>query len=283
MDDSEGEQQTLQEEETTSSSRQLIKVPLGINLRDEFDTYEEFDKLLKELSRKNFVHFWKRDCRTVEGAKKKTERYIDPKIKYYQLKYSCVHGGRMFKKKTEANLDSKPECEANFYLIATQDGKKLFVKSLNNHHNHEVSEATYLKYFIEEKVKRGKRGRPRKKIMQVKQEINEYTTGYLYSSKFESETEEGNMHLDNTAEYPITVNVPQYESPSDHNTMLQYESSLCNQNTNINNNAKEDDIDHFLKYLGCEMRQIKNKKVIKTLKRKFISMIQMAQDDEESS
>lgn len=104
-------------EQPTSQTKNLVKVSLGINLRDEFDTYEEFDKKLKELSKKHFVHFWKRDCRTVQGAKKKTERFIDPKIKYYQLKYSCVHGGRMFKKKNETNQSAKLVVDYNDCFI----------------------------------------------------------------------------------------------------------------------------------------------------------------------
>ncbi|KAF2904796.1 hypothetical protein ILUMI_01361 [Ignelater luminosus] len=266
-------------EQPAPQAKNLVKVSLGINLRDEFDTYEDFDKKLKELSKKNFVHFWKRDCRTVEGAKKKTERYIDPKIKYYQLKYSCVHGGRMFKKKNETSQSAKQECEANFYLIATPDGTKLFVKSLNNYHNHEVSESTYLKYFMEEK---SKRGRPRKKTKQIKEEVDdEYTSGYIYG-KFESDTEEENIHLDSTADYSMGMNVQQYDGSADQSAMIQYDSSSCNQDVNVLPSTKDDDIDQFLKYLGSEIRQIRNKKAIKTLKRKFIALVQKAQDEEDS-
>ncbi|KAB0801903.1 hypothetical protein PPYR_04089 [Photinus pyralis] len=236
--------------------KQLINIPLGINLNDEFETYEEFDQLLKESAHRHYLQFWKRDCRTVEGAKKKTDRYINPNIKYYQLKYSCVQGGRVFRRKNK----SLEECEANFYLTATPDGEKLFVKSLNNFHNHEVSEESYIKYFNGDRYKRVR-----------KKEKIEPGLEYPATYSAQSESEDTNTNSDNTM---ITNPFLMDNNPSLVEQLDHY--------TNTNQFRESDGIDEFLKYISSEIRQIQSPKVIKCLKRKFIALVQEAQDEDES-
>lgn len=247
----------IEESPSSTINKQLINIPLGINLNDEFETYEEFDNLLKETSQRNFLHFWKRDCRTVEGAKKKTDRYINPKIKYYQLKYSCIQGGRVFRRKNK----SLEECEANFYLTATPNGDKLFVKSLNNIHNHEVSEAVYLKYFNGEKYKRGPKKKDDTKL--------EYTV--TYSTK--SEIEDTNTNADDKEVKDTSCQI--------ENNCL-FTTQYDNYTSASQLSRDTDGIDEFLKYISSEMRQIRSPKVLKCLKRKFINLVQQAQDEDES-
>ena len=43
---------------------------------------------------KNFVQYYRRNSRTIEAAKHKTKRYLNPNLQYYQIKYACIHGGR---------------------------------------------------------------------------------------------------------------------------------------------------------------------------------------------
>ena len=54
---------------------------------------------LKEFEDFYFVKFWKREARTVEAAQKRVNRYLSPGLKYYQLKYACIHGGQAFRAK----------------------------------------------------------------------------------------------------------------------------------------------------------------------------------------
>ena len=64
---------------------------------DSFKTFDELEKRLKEFESVHYVKFWKREARTVEAATKKVNRYINPRLKYYQLKYTCIHGGQVFR------------------------------------------------------------------------------------------------------------------------------------------------------------------------------------------
>lgn len=66
---------------------------------DSFRTFDELEKSLKEFESFHYVKFWKRDARTVEAAKNRVNRYINPRLKYYQLKYTCIHGGQVFRPK----------------------------------------------------------------------------------------------------------------------------------------------------------------------------------------
>ena len=66
------------------------------------DTFESFDALvtkIKAYQQAKFVQFWRRDARTIEAAKKRLDRYLNPSLKYYELKFCCIHGGQAFKPK----------------------------------------------------------------------------------------------------------------------------------------------------------------------------------------
>ncbi len=51
---------------------------------------------LKRFEQTQFTKFWKREARTVESSQKRVNRLLDPALKYYQLKYTCIHGGQSF-------------------------------------------------------------------------------------------------------------------------------------------------------------------------------------------
>ena len=66
---------------------------------DSFTTFDELERSLKEFESFHYVKFWKREARTVKAAEKRVNRYINPRLKYYQLKYACIHGGQVFRPK----------------------------------------------------------------------------------------------------------------------------------------------------------------------------------------
>lgn len=73
-----------------------MDVPLGIVKGDRFNTYEEIEIKIEESSKMNFVQLYKRESRSVAADVKKTKRYLDPKLKFYQVEWACIHGGRQF-------------------------------------------------------------------------------------------------------------------------------------------------------------------------------------------
>ena len=64
---------------------------------DKFQSLEQLEQKIKLFEESNYVQLWKREARTIEGAQKRIARYLKPELRYYQLKYCCVHGGKGFK------------------------------------------------------------------------------------------------------------------------------------------------------------------------------------------
>ena len=66
------------------------------------ETFGSFDALLTRIrayEQAKFVQLWKRDCRTIEAAKKRLNRPLKLSLKYYEVKFCCIHGGQRFKAK----------------------------------------------------------------------------------------------------------------------------------------------------------------------------------------
>lgn len=66
---------------------------------DLFSSYNELVDRLEVHTAESFVHYWRRDTRTVAGAIMKTARNVNPALKYYSVRYACVHGGQKYAKK----------------------------------------------------------------------------------------------------------------------------------------------------------------------------------------
>ncbi len=64
-----------------------------------FESFDVLEKKLDEYKQKNFVEFWKRDSRTIAAAKKRVDRPLKSQLKYYEVKFCCIHGGLSFKPK----------------------------------------------------------------------------------------------------------------------------------------------------------------------------------------
>ena len=65
---------------------------------EKFNSVQEFDLKLEAYKKQAFVEFWRRDSRTITAARKRgVDRPLKADLKYYDLKYCCVHGGRVFK------------------------------------------------------------------------------------------------------------------------------------------------------------------------------------------
>ncbi|CAI6371518.1 unnamed protein product [Macrosiphum euphorbiae] len=69
------------------------------------------------------------------------------KIKYYYIKYCCVHGGCHKKKKNtldqRVTSTMRQGCEAFIYLKASANGQQLEITKMDETHNHETSKILY--------------------------------------------------------------------------------------------------------------------------------------------
>ncbi|KAF7997233.1 hypothetical protein HCN44_005510 [Aphidius gifuensis] len=128
---------------------------ISFHMGELFDSYEDLEYKLDTYSQRNFVHFWRRDSRTVNGAHMKTARPICEKLKYYSVKYACIYGGQKFLPRGAGRRQSqsiRTNCPAHIMLRASKDGTKLEVTGVNNEHNHEISEELFKKLPQERKL-----------------------------------------------------------------------------------------------------------------------------------
>lgn len=75
--------------------------PPVFSLGDRFRSIDALEKKLKSFESSTFTKFWKREARTIEAAQKRIDRHLNPDLKYYQLKYACIHGGQAFRPKSK--------------------------------------------------------------------------------------------------------------------------------------------------------------------------------------
>ena len=122
--------------------------------------FEDLEQHLKFYEEQQFVKFWRTDSRTIKAAQKRLNNPFRDQLKYYEITYSCIHGGRKFKARGEGkrcstsrvififmpshnlsmmqlhNRTFRKDCNAQLKLRASDDGTVLIVRNFCNQHNH---------------------------------------------------------------------------------------------------------------------------------------------------
>ena len=89
-----------------ASEVQVENTPVSFSVGDIFPAFEQLEAKIKSYEEQNYVKFWKRDCRTIEAARKRVNRSLSDNIKYYEVTYCCIHGGKKFKARGEGKRSS---------------------------------------------------------------------------------------------------------------------------------------------------------------------------------
>ena len=87
-------------EEQCIEDAQIVEVETTsclFSVGDCFDSLPVVEEQIRQYESIKFVQFWKREARTIEVARKRVNRYLNPKLKYHEIKYCCIHGGQKFK------------------------------------------------------------------------------------------------------------------------------------------------------------------------------------------
>ena len=78
---------------------------MAITQGDCFLTFTALDEAINEYMKVNFVQLYKRNTRTINGFKKhfpsKSALSISPDLKYGEIDYHCIHGGKKFVSKIQ--------------------------------------------------------------------------------------------------------------------------------------------------------------------------------------
>ena len=72
----------------------MQKTDVTFQIGEHFKTFEELECKLKLYENVTSTIFSIKACRTVNAARKQTTRPLSDSIKYYQISYRCIHGGR---------------------------------------------------------------------------------------------------------------------------------------------------------------------------------------------
>jgi hypothetical protein len=73
-----------------------VPVKVSFIVGESFESFEELEKKVNEYEQCNSVQLWKRDTRTIRAAQKRLNRSLNERIKYYEIVYACIHGGKKF-------------------------------------------------------------------------------------------------------------------------------------------------------------------------------------------
>ena len=76
---------------------------VNFELSERFASFQDFIIKLEAFKESNFVELWIRNSRTVEAAQKRIKCTLNPSLTYYEIKYSCVHGGKRFSSRSKGH------------------------------------------------------------------------------------------------------------------------------------------------------------------------------------
>ncbi|ENN78623.1 hypothetical protein D910_02668 [Dendroctonus ponderosae] len=150
MDEMEAfEEDQDENQEVQNGGEEMVHVPLDIQVGDQFSSFAEFKEKLDDTSRENLVRFSKRDSRTLEAAKRKVKRPMNPELEFYHLRYACFYSqknrprgtGKRNRRSLARQFDVS--CPASISLKATENGQFLEVYNIMNGHNHPVNEDVF--------------------------------------------------------------------------------------------------------------------------------------------
>ena len=67
---------------------------VSFSVGDSFESFDALQTKIKAYEQAHYVQFWRRDSHTIEAAKKRLDRSLNPALKYYEVKFCCIHGGQ---------------------------------------------------------------------------------------------------------------------------------------------------------------------------------------------
>ena len=137
----------------SSGNKMVVEFEVG----EKFSSFQELEKKIHNYEETEHAKLWKRDSRTIQAAIKKKSISAEKvptteeqeKLKYYEVRYACVHGGRIHKSASSgarASHTFRDNCPFNLIIRLFNDGKSLSVRSINTEHNHILGEESY-KYY----------------------------------------------------------------------------------------------------------------------------------------
>eukprot|EP00111_Clytia_hemisphaerica_P013808 TCONS_00040644-protein len=125
---------------------------------ERFSSFEELERKLKIYKEENATELYKVNTRSLENAVKRksitTDKNINSDLRYYELNYRCVEGGKCSSRSTGKRKTKtfKKECPFIIKFGADEDAQTLVVKSIKDEHNHQLDKNLFRHYTSQRKV-----------------------------------------------------------------------------------------------------------------------------------
>ncbi|XP_044252681.1 uncharacterized protein LOC123003763 [Tribolium madens] len=112
-----------------------------------FNSYDELTLFVSQYELFQRQKFWKRSSRKISSTPN-IKRFINPELIYYEITYSCIHGGEKYKSRSKGLRKSisfrlEAPCNAFIKLRASREGDCLEIKSFNEEHNHDFNQTRW--------------------------------------------------------------------------------------------------------------------------------------------
>ena len=69
---------------------------MSFSVGQQFSSFSDVAKAIQDYENLTYCKLWIRDSRSVEAGRKRMSRYLSDTIKYYEITYCCIHGGKKF-------------------------------------------------------------------------------------------------------------------------------------------------------------------------------------------
>ena len=85
-----------------NKSRQYFKMVdeknnVTFHVSEQFKSFQSLQEKISSYETENFVKLWIRDSRSISAAQGRVKRKLSDEIRYYELMYAGIHGGKKFK------------------------------------------------------------------------------------------------------------------------------------------------------------------------------------------
>ena len=121
-----------------------------IELGATFPSFSELEDVIELYQQSKHAQLYISDSQILQGAVKRTSKIAKEaprELVYYSLTYLCIHGGRKFKSQGAGvrpnHQTFKQGCCAKMIVRIDETLKNLKITSLNESHNHEMSEQAF--------------------------------------------------------------------------------------------------------------------------------------------
>ena len=88
----------------------------NLHIGQTVEDFAAFESAIMRYQNAENVQFYRRDFRRVDKAQPRLEKKLNPKIKYYEVKYHCINGGKKHISKATVAREGIKGCSiSNYY------------------------------------------------------------------------------------------------------------------------------------------------------------------------